>query len=214
MVGAGVIGLELGSVWRRLGAQGDGGGIPRRRAARHGRRSAPPGAAPVRKAGHDVQAVVQGHRGRRLGQTAEGDRRAGQRRRGRNHRGRRGAGCDRPRALHRRARPEGARRQARRARPRRGRSLLRDQRARHLGDRRRHRRADAGAQGRGRRRGGGRNPGRAGRPRELRRHPERGLHLSGNRHRRQIRGRTESRRRRLQCRQVSVHRQRPRQGQP
>ena len=33
--------------------------------------------------------------------------------------------------------------------------------------------------------------------------PERGLHLSGNRHGRQKRGRTESRRRRLQCRQVS-----------
>ena len=44
---------------------------------------------------------------------------------------------------------------------------------------------DAGAQGRGRRRGGRRNPGRAGRPRQLRRHSERGLHLSGDRDRRQ-----------------------------
>ena len=88
VVGAGVIGLELGSVWRRLGAQGDGGRIPRRHPARHGRRSAPAGAAPVREAGHDVQAVVQGHGGRRIGQAAEGDGRAGQRRRGRNDRGR------------------------------------------------------------------------------------------------------------------------------
>ena len=38
VIGAGVIGLELGSVWRRLGAQGDGGRIPRPHPARHGRR--------------------------------------------------------------------------------------------------------------------------------------------------------------------------------
>ena len=43
---------------------GDGGRIPRRRLARHGRRSAPPGAAPVREAGHDLQAVVEGDGGR------------------------------------------------------------------------------------------------------------------------------------------------------
>ena len=39
VIGAGVIGLELGSVWRRLGAQGHGGRIPRPHPARHGRRS-------------------------------------------------------------------------------------------------------------------------------------------------------------------------------
>ncbi len=66
VVGAGVIGLELGSVWRRLGAQSHGGGIRRWRSARHGRRGAPPGAAPVREAGHDLQVVVESHRGRRL----------------------------------------------------------------------------------------------------------------------------------------------------
>ena len=47
VVGAGVIGLELGSVWRRLGREGDGGRIPRRHPARHGRRGAQAGAAPV-----------------------------------------------------------------------------------------------------------------------------------------------------------------------
>ena len=52
------------------------------------------------------------------------------------------------------------------------------QRGRHLCDRRRDRRADAGAQGRGRRHRGRRNPRRPGRPRELRRDPERDLHLS------------------------------------
>ena len=44
--------------------------------------------------------------------------------------------------------------------------------------------------------------------------PERGLHLSGNRHGRKIGRRVESRRHRLQRRQVSDDRQRPRQGQP
>ena len=39
VIGAGVIGLELGSVWRRLGARGDGGRIPRPHPARHGWRS-------------------------------------------------------------------------------------------------------------------------------------------------------------------------------
>ena len=66
VVGAGVIGLELGSVWRRLGAKvtvvefvdgvlpGMDGEV---------RRQAP---APVREAGHDIQAVVEGYRGRRV----------------------------------------------------------------------------------------------------------------------------------------------------
>ena len=38
VIGAGVIGLELGSVWRRLGAKVDRGRIPRPHPARHGRR--------------------------------------------------------------------------------------------------------------------------------------------------------------------------------
>ena len=56
VVGAGVIGLELGSVWRRLGAEGDGGRVPRPHPARHGRRGRPAVPAHPRKAGHDVQA--------------------------------------------------------------------------------------------------------------------------------------------------------------
>ncbi len=50
-------------------------------------------------------------------------------------------------------------------------------------------------------------------PCELRRDPERGLHLSGDRLGRKIRRGIEGGGRRLQCRQVSVHRQWPRQGQ-
>ncbi len=84
VVGAGVIGLELGSVWRRLGAQVTvvefvDGVLPGMDA--EVRKAC---AAPVREAGHDVQAVVQGHRGRYLGRTPEGDGRTGQRRRGRD----------------------------------------------------------------------------------------------------------------------------------
>ena len=107
-----------------------------------------------------------------------------------------------------------ARRRARQARPRRRRRAFRHQRRRHLRDRRRDRRPDAGAQGRGRGRRGRGDPRRPGRPRELRRDPERGLHLPGSRLGRQDRGGAEGGRRRLQGRQVSVHRQRPRQGQP
>ena len=72
------------------------------------------------------------------------------------------------------------------------------------------RRADAGAQGRGRGRGGGRNHCRPGRPCELRRHPERGLHQPGDRLGRQDRGGAEERGRRVQGRQVPVLGQRPR----
>ena len=56
VVGAGVIGLELGSVWRRLGAEVDGGRIPRPHPSRHGRRSRQAVPAHPRQAGHDVQA--------------------------------------------------------------------------------------------------------------------------------------------------------------
>ena len=69
VVGAGVIGLELGSVWRRLGVESDGGRIPRPRPARHGRRGAPAGQRMLEKQGIDVQAVVQGDGGRRAGKT-------------------------------------------------------------------------------------------------------------------------------------------------
>ena len=56
VVGAGVIGLELGSVWRRLGARGDGGRVPRPHPARHGRRGRAAIPAHAAEAGHRVQA--------------------------------------------------------------------------------------------------------------------------------------------------------------
>ena len=215
VIGAGVIGLELGSVWRRLGAEvtvvefldrilpGMDGEV-RKQAQRLFEKqgmtfklsSKVTGGRRIRQAGS--KATVEPAKGGGRRETIEADV---------------VLVVDRPRALHRRPRPQGSRRQARRARPRRGRPSLCDQRAGHLGDRRRHRRADAGAQGRGRRRRGRGNPRRPGRPRELRRHPERGLHLAGNRLGRQNRRRAEGGGRRLQRRQVSVHRQRPRQGQ-
>ena len=191
VVGAGVIGLELGSVWRRLGAQVTvveflDGVLPgmdaevRRQAQRLFEKQ-----GMTFKLSSKVTAVDTS--GKRLKATVEPAKGGA----AETHRSRRGAGRHRPCALHRGARAEGSRRQARRARPRRGRCALRDERAGHLGHRRRHRRAHAGAQGGRRRRGGGRNSRRAGGPRELRRHPQRGLHLSGDRHRRQKRRRIE-----------------------
>ena len=100
VVGAGIIGLELGSVWRRLGAQvtvvefldhilpGIDGEVAR---------TVPP---PAAETGHRLQAVLQGHRRRHLRQDAQGQGRAGRRRRRRDARGRHRAGRDRPRALH------------------------------------------------------------------------------------------------------------------
>ena len=144
VVGAGVIGLELGSVWRRLGSKVtvveflDGvlpgmDGEVRRQAQRLFEKQ-----GMSFKLSSKVTAVDTS--GKKLKATVEP---ANKGRRCRNHRSRCGAGVDRPRTLHRRARPQGSRRQTGRARPRRRRSLLRDQRARYLGDRRRHRRADA-----------------------------------------------------------------------
>ena len=100
VVGAGIIGLELGSVWRRLGAQVTIvefldhilPGIERGRAA------IPP---PAAETGPRVQARVEGHRDRRFRQSAEGESRAGGReRRWGDDRGRHRAGGDRPRPLH------------------------------------------------------------------------------------------------------------------
>ena len=67
VIGAGVIGLELGSVWARLGRAGDGGGISRPHPARHGQRSGAAVPAHAAKAGHRIQAVEQGRRHRQAG---------------------------------------------------------------------------------------------------------------------------------------------------
>ena len=67
----------------------------------------------------------------------------------------------------------------------------RTERPRHLRHRRRHPRADARPQGRGRGHGGGRDHRRPARPRELRRDPERHLHLPRGRRRRGDRGGAE-----------------------
>ena len=56
VVGAGVIGLELGSVWRRLGAQVTVVEFLDRILPGMDGEVAPPVPAPVREAGHDVQA--------------------------------------------------------------------------------------------------------------------------------------------------------------
>ena len=61
VIGGGVIGLELGSVWRRLGAQGHGRRIPRPDPARLRRRRAQGSQQDFQEAGLRVQAVDQGH---------------------------------------------------------------------------------------------------------------------------------------------------------
>ena len=64
VVGGGVIGLELGSVWATTRRQGDRGGISRQHSWRHGRRSGEAVPAPARQAGLRHQDRVQGDRGR------------------------------------------------------------------------------------------------------------------------------------------------------
>ena len=65
VVGAGVIGLELGSVWRRLGAEVTGRRVPRPHPARARRRGRPPDAEDPGQAGHELQARPQGDRASR-----------------------------------------------------------------------------------------------------------------------------------------------------
>ena len=214
VVGAGVIGLELGSVWRRLGSEvtvvefldrilpgmdGEVAGSPS--ASSRSRASSSSWRSKVTAV--DAQAA---RRSRRACEPAAGGA-------DRDHRGRRRAGLDRPRAVHRGARPRSGRRQDGQQGPGDRRRAFRHQRAGHLRHRRRDRRPDARAQGRGRRRRGGGDARRPGRSRELRRDPERGLHVPGDRLGRQERGGAQAGRHRLQRRQVPVHRQRPRQGQ-
>ena len=84
---------------------------------------------------------------------------------------------------------------------------FRHQRQGHLCDRRRRRRTDARAQGRGRRRRLRGDSRRAGGTRELRCHSWRGLYHSGSLRRRQDRGRAEAGWHSVYRRQVSVHRE-------
>ena len=183
VVGAGVIGLELGSVWHRLGAKvtvvefldrilpGMDGEVAKQfqRILEKQGFAFKLGAkvTGVDTSGKTLTATIEPAAGG-AAETLEADV---------------VLVCDRPRALHRRPRPEGSRRRARQARPGADRSALRDQREGRLRHRRRRRRADAGAQGRGRRRRLRRNHRRPGRPRELRRHPRRGVYHAGSRRR-------------------------------
>ena len=83
-----------------------------------------------------------------------------------------------------------------------------------LRDRRRGRRSDARAQGRGRRRRLRRNHRRPGRPRELRCYPRRRVYHAGSVVGRQDRRRAEAGGRSLHLGQIPLHRQWPLQGQP
>jgi dihydrolipoamide dehydrogenase len=169
VVGAGIIGLELGSVWRRLGAEvqvieyldritpGVDGEV-----AKTFQRS-------LTKQGMSFRLGTKVTGGRHLGRAGEADGGALRGRRGRAGRGRRGPGGHRPAALHRGLGLESVGIETQRGGmiP----TTTTAPRRRRLGDRRRHRRPHAGAQGRGR---GGRlhraDRGQ-GRPCELRRDP-------------------------------------------
>ena len=83
VVGGGVIGLELGSVWRRLGAEVTVVEFLDRILPGMDGEVAPAVPAHAREAGHDFKLVVQGHGASIRGQDAEGDGRAGQGRRAR-----------------------------------------------------------------------------------------------------------------------------------
>ena len=77
IVGAGIIGLELGSVWRRLGAEVTIVEFLDHILAGHRSRDRQPIPSHAAEAGADLQTVVEGHRRRCLGQDAEGQSRAG-----------------------------------------------------------------------------------------------------------------------------------------
>ena len=192
IVGAGVIGLELGSVWHRLGAKvtvvefldrilpGMDGEVAKQfqRILEKQGFAFKLGAkvTGVDTSGKTLSAKVEPA----AGGAAE------------THRSRCGAGLYRPRALHRRPRPEGSRHRARQSRPRADRRAFLHQREGRLCDRRRGGGSDARAQGRGRRRGLRRDHRRASRPCELRRYPRRRVYHAGSVVGRQDRGRAEA----------------------
>ncbi len=93
--------LGLGAARR----QGDGGRVPRHHPRRHGRRGGEAVPAHAGQAGHGIPARRQGDRGEQGRQGRCDNLRAGEGRRGGDDFGRRGAGGDRPQAVHRGARP-------------------------------------------------------------------------------------------------------------
>jgi dihydrolipoamide dehydrogenase len=68
VIGAGVIGLELGSVWARLGSRGHRARIPRPRARRHRPRPRPRGGQTLQEAGPRYPHRRAGHRRARRGE--------------------------------------------------------------------------------------------------------------------------------------------------
>ena len=194
VVGAGVIGLELGSVWRRLGSEVIVVEFLDRILPGMDNEVCRQFQRILEKQGIKFKLVVEGHRRRR--QRARRSRPASSRRPAARPRPSRPTSCwSRSAAC---PSPTGSASKAAGVQdgqqgPRDRRRALRHQRARHLRHRRRDRRADARAQGGGRGRGGGGDPRRPGRARELRRDPERGLHVSGDRLGRQERGGAEGR---------------------
>ena len=172
VVGGGIIGLELGSVWKRLGADVEVVEFLDRILPGMDAEVAKQFPAHPREAGHRLPSRHQGRR-RREG---EGRRQGHGRKPGRwwraHDRGRCRAGRDRPKADDGRAWPRGRRHRAR-PRPRDDRRWVPNQHPRHLRDRRRRARADAGAQGGGRRGGLSRDSRRPARARKLRGHPRR-----------------------------------------
>ncbi len=193
VVGAGVIGLELGSVWRRLGTEvtvvefldrilpGMDGEV----AKQFQRLLEKQGfvfhlahkVTKVEKAGAGVKATIEPAAGGEA-KVLDADVVL--------------VAIGRP-PLHPEPRPRGAGRGDGPGHGR-GRFALRHQRARRLRHRRRDPRPDARAQGGGRRRRARRNSRRSGGSRELRRHPGRGLHEPRDRLGRQDRGGAQGRR--------------------
>ena len=167
VIGSGVIGLEMGSVWRRLGARGH----------RARRRCRPSSARSTSRSPRKPQKAFakQGLKielGVKVGKIDTGEQRRDRRVHRRQGRradagGRQADRLDRPRAEHHRPERRRGRPEAGRARLRRRRRRVQDQPAGRLGDRRRRARPDAGAQGRGRGRRGGRAHRRPARPRQL-----------------------------------------------
>jgi dihydrolipoamide dehydrogenase len=175
LIGSGVIGLEMGSVWRRLGAEVTVlEGLPTflgavdEQIAKEAKKAFDKQGLKI-ELGVKVGEIKVGKKGVSVAYTnakGEGPDAGG----GQAHR------LDRPRAQHHRPECRGRGPEAGRARRHRGRRRLQDQPARRLGGGRRGARPDAGAQGRGRGRGRGRAHRRPARARQLQHHSLGDLH--------------------------------------